>query len=55
MNTIAAGIGHMEDTAEAGQAGNYALAAHRVTHGEPFAKFPELLPGMSGTAVFPAR
>lgn len=42
---LAAGVGHMEDTAEAGAAGNYALAGHRVTHGEPFADFPELRPG----------
>lgn len=42
---LAAGIGHMEDTAGAGEAGNYALAGHRVTHGEPFADFPELRPG----------
>lgn len=42
---LAAGIGHMEDTAEAGAVGNYVLAGHRVTHGEPFADFPELRPG----------
>ncbi len=42
---LAAGVGHMEDSAEAGAAGNYALAGHRVTHGEPFADFPELRPG----------
>jgi sortase A len=42
---LAAGIGHMEDTADAGQVGNYVLAAHRVTHGEPFADFPELQEG----------
>ncbi|WP_435770816.1 class E sortase [Nocardioides sp. SYSU DS0651] len=41
---LAAGVGHMEDTA-AGQKGNYVLAGHRVTHGEPFADFPELRPG----------
>jgi sortase A len=42
---LAAGIGHMEDTADAGQVGNYVLAGHRVTHGEPFAEFPELREG----------
>ena len=42
---LAAGVGHMEDTGEAGQAGNYVLAGHRVTHGEPFADFPELRKG----------
>lgn len=42
---LAAGIGHVPDTAKAGAEGNYVLAAHRVTHGEPFAKFPELKAG----------
>ncbi|MEQ6901090.1 class E sortase [Nocardioides sp. YIM 152588] len=42
---LAAGIGHVEGTGEAGRAGNYVLAAHRVTHGQPFADFPELRDG----------
>ena len=42
---LAAGVGHMEDTAAVGKQGNYALAAHRITHGEPFADFPELQAG----------
>lgn len=42
---LAAGIGHMEDTAGPGEVGNYVLAGHRVTHGEPFAEFPELREG----------
>ena len=42
---LASGIGHMEDTADAGESGNYALAAHRITHGEPFSDFPELRAG----------
>jgi sortase A len=42
---LAAGVGHMEDTADAGESGNYVLAAHRITHGEPFADFPELQAG----------
>ena len=42
---LAAGIGHMEDTAGPGEVGNYVLAGHRVTHGEPFADFPELREG----------
>ncbi|WP_322936858.1 class E sortase [Nocardioides bizhenqiangii] len=42
---LAAGIGHMEDTAGPGEVGNYVLAGHRVTHGEPFAGFPELEEG----------
>jgi len=42
---LAAGVGHMENTAGVGEPGNFALAAHRVTHGQPFADFPELRPG----------
>ncbi|GAA1530498.1 class E sortase [Nocardioides humi] len=45
QEVLAAGVGHMEDTAEAGAAGNYVLAGHRVTHGEPFAELPSLEPG----------
>jgi sortase A len=42
---LASGVGHMEDTADVGEPGNYVLAAHRITHGEPFADFPELRAG----------
>ncbi len=42
---LAAGVGHMGDTAAVGKRGNYALAAHRITHGEPFGDFPELREG----------
>jgi sortase A len=38
-------FGHFENTAEAGQVGNFALAAHRVTHGEPLRHMPDLRPG----------
>jgi sortase A len=38
-------FGHFEDTAAAGQVGNYALAGHRVTHGEPLRHMPDLRPG----------
>jgi sortase A len=44
-DVLAQGYGHYEGTAEAGQRGNYALAAHRVTHGEPLRRMPELRPG----------
>ena len=37
---LAAGFGHFTDTADPGQVGNYALAAHRVTHGEPLRDMP---------------
>ncbi|MCX6400441.1 MAG: class E sortase [Propionibacteriales bacterium] len=42
---LAAGVGHMADTADAGGKGNYVLAGHRVTHGEPFADLPDLQVG----------
>lgn len=42
---LAAGVGHMEGSAEPGGVGNYALAGHRVTHGEPFADLLELRAG----------
>ena len=42
---LAAGFGHFPDTAGPGQVGNFALAAHRVTHGEPLRNMPDLRPG----------
>lgn len=42
---LSRGYGHFEDTADPGQVGNYALAAHRVTHGEPLRRMPEMRPG----------
>jgi sortase A len=44
-DVLSRGIGHFEGSAQAGQEGNYALAAHRITHGEPFADLPDLRPG----------
>jgi sortase A len=42
---LAAGVGHFVDSASIGGVGNYALAGHRVTHGEPFREMPELVAG----------
>ena len=42
---LAAGFGHFEDTARAGAKGNFALAGHRITHGEPLRDMPGLEPG----------
>jgi len=42
---LAAGYGHFDDTAGPGGVGNYVLGAHRVTHGEPLRRMPELQPG----------
>ncbi|NEB42454.1 class E sortase [Streptomyces sp. SID14515] len=38
-------VGHYERTAQAGQAGNFALAGHRNTHGEPFRRIDRLRSG----------
>ena len=39
------GFEHFDRAAGPGQLGNYALAAHRVTHGEPLRDMPSLRPG----------
>lgn len=44
-NVLAKGFGHFRGSAHPGEVGNYALAAHRVTHGEPLRRMPELRPG----------
>jgi sortase A len=36
------GVGHYTSTALPGQVGNFAIAGHRVTHGQPFARLLEL-------------
>ena len=42
---LARGFGHFTETAGPGQVGNYALAGHRITHGEPLRNMPSLRPG----------
>ena len=42
---LARGYGHFDHAAGPGEKGNYALAAHRVTHGEPLRDMPQLRPG----------
>ena len=44
-DNLASGLAHFEDSAGPGQVGNYALAGHRITHGEPLRDLPELEPG----------
>ncbi len=44
-DALASGIGHFETSAGPGEVGNYALAGHRVTHGEPLRDMPALQPG----------
>ena len=41
-DVLAAGYGHFADSAEPGRVGNYAVAAHRITHGEPLRGMPDL-------------
>ena len=41
-DVLAAGFGHVDGTADAGAVGSYALAAHRVTHGQPLRDMPDL-------------
>lgn len=42
---LAKGIGWYTSTAQPGQVGNFAVAGHRITHGEPFAKLLQLQVG----------
>ena len=42
LDTLSRGVGHYSATALPGQIGNFAVAGHRVTHGQPFAKLLEL-------------
>ena len=44
-DTLKRGLGHYPQTALPGEYGNFAVAGHRVTHGEPFREFPKLRPG----------
>lgn len=42
---LAEGFGHVPGTAGPGEVGNFAVSAHRVTHGEPLRHMPDLRPG----------
>ncbi|MFK8908939.1 class E sortase [Streptomyces sp. YS-3] len=39
------GLGHYATTTRLGQPGNFSVAGHRRTYGDPFKDFPELRPG----------
>ncbi|MEU0582305.1 class E sortase [Streptomyces sp. NPDC006132] len=43
--TLKKGLGHYAETAQLGQKGNFAVAGHRRTHGDPFKDFPRLRRG----------
>ncbi|MZD09626.1 class E sortase, partial [Streptomyces sp. SID5785] len=45
VDTLKKGLGHYEGTARLGQKGNFAVAGHRRTYGDPFKDFPRLRPG----------
>lgn len=45
VGTLKKGLGHYEGTARLGQKGNFAVAGHRRTYGDPFKDFPRLRPG----------
>jgi sortase A len=43
--TLKKGLGHYARTAQLGQKGNFAVAGHRRTYGDPFKEFPKLRRG----------
>lgn len=43
--TLSKGLGHYENSTRLGERGNFAVAGHRRTHGDPFKDFPRLRPG----------
>ncbi|XQE87556.1 class E sortase [Streptomyces microflavus] len=43
--TLQKGLGHYSGTARPGESGNFAVAGHRRTYGDPFKDFPKLRPG----------
>jgi sortase A len=45
LDQLALGPGHVPGTALPGRLGNFAVAAHRVTAGNPFYHLPDLRPG----------
>ena len=44
-DVLASGFGHFPGTAGPGEAGNFVIAGHRITHGEPLRDMPDLDPG----------
>ena len=42
LEILSRGVGHYASTAGPGEIGNFAIAGHRVTHGQPFARLLEL-------------
>ena len=44
-DVLTRGFGVFDNAAKPGGVGNFALAGHRITHGEPLRRMPELRPG----------
>ncbi|THA59229.1 class E sortase [Streptomyces sp. A1136] len=44
-DTLKKGLGHYRGTARPGESGNFSVAGHRRTYGDPFKDVPELRPG----------
>ncbi|KAA1422246.1 class E sortase [Mumia zhuanghuii] len=44
-SALTSGVGHFPDTQRPGQLGNFAVAGHRITNGQPFKDFPDLRKG----------
>jgi sortase A len=42
LSILSRGVGHYPTSAQPGQVGNFAIAGHRVTHGQPFSRLLEL-------------
>ncbi|RMB62484.1 sortase [Tessaracoccus antarcticus] len=45
VNDLSRGVGWYPTTSQPGEVGNFALAGHRITHGEPFRRMLELTVG----------
>jgi sortase A len=45
VGTLKKGLGHYANTAQLGQQGNFSVAGHRRTYGDPFKDFPRLRRG----------
>ncbi len=45
VKVLAEGFGHFKGTQRPGKIGNFAIAGHRVTHGEPLRHMPDMRPG----------
>ena len=54
VSTLKKGLGHYANTARLGQQGNFSVAGHRRTYGDPFKDFPRLRRGDAWPLIAPA-